>query len=198
MLDDILAFLRSHSLLREAVDAITSYPAGAELAVGLLVGVLVLVAGLCARLVAQTIRRIHEVAIAARPIRRPSLQITERVEPRIPGVDGVSTPNGEASAHNNASSPLVFDHGSSVAQGMADAPRAAVFAQIATNLSDREVSMGVTNGAQAVLADQIAAKVKEIEAAMSAVKPRGEAGRRERRKHQRNGGDGGTSRRRKH
>jgi hypothetical protein len=81
---------------------------------------------------------------------------------------------------------------------MADAPRAAVCAQIATNLPDREVSMGVTNGAQAVLADQIAAKVKEIEAAMSAVKPRGEAGRRERRRHQRNGGDGGTSRRRKH
>jgi len=202
MLDDILAFLRSLPLLREAVDAITAYPAGAELALGLLLlCVLVLVAGLCVWLVVQTVKRIREVAvdaIAARSMRSPSLQITERVEPRIPGVDGVSTANGEHSVHNDASSPRVSDQRSSTAQGVADVPRGALFEQIAAKLPDSEASIGVTNGAQGILADQIAAKVKEIEAAMSAVKSRGEAGRRERRRHQRHGNNGGTPGRRKH
>jgi hypothetical protein len=202
MLDDILAFLRSLPLLREAVDAITAYPAGAKLALGvLLFCALVFIVGLCVWLVVQTVKRIREVAanvIAARPMGPPSLQITERVEPRIPGVDGVSTANGEHSVHNDASSPRVSDQRSSTAQGVADAPRGTLFEQIATRLPDSEASIGVANGAQGILADQIAAKVKEIEAAMSAVKPRGEAGRRERRRHQKHESNGGTPGRRKH
>jgi hypothetical protein len=175
MVEDTLAFLRSFPLSRDAVDAIAAYPAHTELVLGLvLLCALVLVAGLCLWLVARTVKRIREVAVHAitpRLIRPPAFQVAERVEPRIPGLQEVSTEDREPPAHGDPLSQGLADQSCRSAQGEANAPRGHVPEQIAGKLPDSEPTIGVTNGVQTTLAEQIAAKLKEIEAAMGAVKP---------------------------
>lgn len=176
MVEDTLAFLRSFPLSRDAVDAIVAYPANTELVLGLvLLCVLVLVAGLCLWLVARTVKRIREVAvdaIAPRLIGLPAFQVAERVEPRIPGVQEMSTGDGEPPAQSEPSSQGLADQSFRSGQAVANAPRGYRPEQIAGKLPDSEAAIGVTNGVQATLAEQIATKLKEIEAAMGAVKPR--------------------------
>jgi hypothetical protein len=177
MVEDTLAFLRSLPLSRDAVDAIAAYPANTELVLGLvLLCMLILVAGLCLWLVARTLKRIREVAvdaIAPRLIGPPALQVAERVEPRIPGVQEMSTGDGEPPAQGEPSSQGLADQSFRGAQAVANAPGGYVPEQIAGKLPDTEAAIGLKNGVQVTLAEQIAAKLKEIEAQMGAVKPRG-------------------------